>query len=329
MPDDSELVRLARYHQNRQINLADRAQRAVGLAWRTFGGLTDAAMKAFVDAVTPIVSTAITSSVMLTDAQLAQYCSYATGDTFAPLGVDPATIEYRGGGVDIATVYARPVIVARVAISEGKTFAAAMTAGGARAAQLADTDPMLAARAAATEIMQRVPRVQGYRRLADGNACEYCLVAATQRYHVGNLMPIHPSCHCTTIPIIGTADPGRIIDKEAHARLKASGAIDQKSYERRLADAQGVVENYQAAAAHWRDRARTTLDQEAETRYAKRADSWDAKAKARAAQVADDQAKLDKIRARRAGSPDVIAVHEHGELGPTLYPAGAHFDAAA
>lgn len=41
--------------------------------------------------------------------------------------------------------------------------------------------------------------VVGYRRVLGNNPnhCAMCLIASTQRYHVGDLMPIHPGCHCT------------------------------------------------------------------------------------------------------------------------------------
>lgn len=325
MPE--QLYALARVHQAHQINLALRTKHTVEAVWHRYGGLDDTALQTFVRAVVPIMQLSIDTAVRLTDLNLAQYATMATSDTIEPIGLDSAAIVYRGGAT-LADVYSRPVIVARAAIAAGASFQDAFRLGGARAAQLADTDPMLAARAAADDIMTKLPRVVGYRRLVDGNGCDYCLIASTQRYHVGDLMPIHPGCHCTTVPIMGMKDPGRIIDKEAHARLKASGAIDEKSYERRLADAPDVVANYQAKADHWREQARITPDQEAETRYAKRADVWAQRAKDRQARIDDDRRHLDEIRARRAGNPSAIAVHEHGELGPTLYPAGVHFNAA-
>jgi hypothetical protein len=78
----------------------------------------------------------------------------------------------------------------------------------------------LASRAAARDAMvHHSSRIVGYRRVTDGNACRRCLLASTQRYHVGDLLPIHPRCGCTVVPIVGTTDPGHVIDEETLRRL--------------------------------------------------------------------------------------------------------------
>lgn len=319
-----ELLRIARAQQLQQIDVARRASNTIDAAWTAFGGITDQAMADFVGAALPIMSTSIDASIKLSDAHLAQYLGAATGDSFDTTGIGIDDVVYRGG-TDIAKVYERPTRAARQAIAQGKSYAQAMQVGRSRAMQTADTDVMQAARNSAIQIMKTVPRIQGYRRIPDGNACEYCQIAATQRYRVGELMPVHSHCHCSTVPIIGTKDPGRIIDREAHQKLKDSGAIDQKNYERKIRETPELVDKYRATAQHWRDEARTTPSQQAETRYAKRADHWEALAKAKEDELAKDRRILAEIKAKRAGDTSAIKVHDHGELGPVLAPANHGF----
>jgi hypothetical protein len=215
---ETQLIGLARRHQTRLIGLQNRTVTTALRAWDKFGGLTDAERARFVGVVAPVVEQAMRSAEQMVDAYL--FAVVRSAGEIAP-DVSRETFVYRQG-VDLTDSYARPIIVARVAVANGATYAQAITAGRARVTQLADTDPMLAARHRAREIMASVPRIVGYRRVPDGGACQRCLLAATQRYHVGDLMPVHAHCHCTVAPIMGTVDPGRIIERDALKALKAS-----------------------------------------------------------------------------------------------------------
>lgn len=314
MPSDADLVALAREHQAQQIRLTDRTVQSVDNAWNAFGGLSDQAAAAFTNAVVPIVSGALEATVQVTDAHLAQYMQHATGDQIQPVGLTAADVPYRGGAVDLQQVYTRPIKAARIARARGASLGDALQAGRGRARQLADTDVHLAARSSADAILQRIPRVQGYRRLPDGNACEYCLIASTQRYHVGTLAGIHPACHCSTVPIIGQRDPGRIINSDALQRLKAAGAVDEKDYARRVDDGKRIAGTYRDKAEQLERKAAASsdpLDQQSAAVWRERADERTAKLEA-------DKARLTEIRARRAGSADAVKISDHSELGPVL-----------
>lgn len=141
------------------------------------------------------------------------------------------------------------------------------------------------------------------------------------------------------MPIIGTQDPGHIIDRDAYERLKASGAFDQAtaakqagvryggartSTERRLgtasAESERAARQADAAARNARshaDRARAELANERDPnrreRLTLRAQEW------------DRRAATAEQRAATARSGDLFTVHEHGELGPTLAEPGQHW----
>lgn len=322
---EEQLVALARRHQGQLLAIRDRTIITLDRLWAALvtdpTSLTEAR---FAAAAAPILNGAVSSAAAAATTYTAMYVGAATGTASIPGTFTPeAFLTPRG--LLAADVLAKPIVTMRTALAAGRPFPIARDLGRQRLEQIASTDPMLAARAATSTAMQAEPRVVGYRRLPDSSACSFCLLAATQRYHVTDLMPLHTRCGCTTAPIIGTKDPGQVIDRGTLAKLKADGVIDEISLRRYIADTGDVVRTYQDTSAHWAEQARTTTDQIAETRYAKRADEWAAKADRRAAQL--DRAR-GQLRAVQSGRLErLTAVHDHGELGPVLYPAGTHFEA--
>lgn len=304
---------------NVQVNrLRTAAGQQAAATWRAVGNVDDAAADTFVARMVPVSAALERAAAEATRGYLAAYAETA-------VEVDVAE-ALATRGVPAAEVWRRPVVTARTALAEGKSWAQAMTMAQARAGDLAETNVALASRSAGHQAMQQL-RVVGYRRVPDGQACELCLIAATQRYRIEQLMPLHSRCGCTVAPILGGQDLGRVIERDAAARLKASGAIDERTMNRRVYEAKRLEASDRERAAHWREQARTTTDQQAETRYAKRADEWEAKANARAARVDEDRRALAAIREGRLDR--LTAVHQHGELGPVLTPAGHAFTGEA
>lgn len=248
MTIEANLVRLAGLYQAQVLFIRRRAAVAVGVLWgSTATGLDDEVLERFASAAARVSVAASTAGASAALAYVPAYVRLAGAEVFAAPGGPGGYSEPRG--VPAVEVYRRPIVTARVAVSRGATFEDAMAAGRARAVQAVATDTVLANRAAARDAMAAQPSVVGYRRVPDATACQFCLLASTQRYHFEQLMPIHPDCGCSVAPIVGDRDPGRVIDRGLADRLM----------------------NTDPAAG--------------------------------------------------------IAVHEHGELGPVLYPAGAHFDA--
>ncbi len=280
MPTDAQLVGFARQHQSRLLALRDRTADQL------------------VDSYTAVATSRSPIATVLDANDLRQM------------------VTPRGRPTD--EVLTRPFVTMRTALAGGAPYQQAADLGRNRAAMIGRTDPMLAARAGSSHAMILTPGIVGYRRVPDGGACSFCLLAATQRYRDSDLMPLHPGCGCGIAPIIGTQDPGQVIDRDALARLKAEGVVDEISLRRRISSADRVVDSYEDKARYWRERARDTADQAAETRYAKRADDWAAKAKDRKARIDGDR---EQLRGLQRGRREQVAVVEHGELGPVLGPA--------
>lgn len=198
-------------------------------AWAARGGLGDEEARAFVQAVVPVVRGGQVAAARLAAAHIAVLARVATGEA-VPVSIPPGEVtDLRG--TEPAEVYTRPVIHARAAVSEGASLVEALAAGAARAGQLALTDVILAQRAGATAAMRADRRIVGYRRVLSGQSCALCATASTQRYRVGDLLPIHDRCDCGVAPIIGTEDPGRVINRPLVDSLRrAAEQTDDENY---------------------------------------------------------------------------------------------------
>lgn len=322
---EAQLLVLARRHQQQLLTIRERTTVAIGRLWATFAlDPSDSTLAGWLAASVPVVESAMQATAQASLAYVPSYVAAATDTAPVRSTLDVADF-LRPRGVDTADVLRRPFVTMRTALANGESLTRAREIAGARATQIASTDPMLSARAASSEAMRLEPKVVGFRRVPDSRACAFCRLAATQRYRDVDLMPMHSSCGCSVAPIIGDKDPGQVIEREQLRQLKADGVIDEISLRRYISSTDEVVAEYEAKAKHWREQARTTTDQAAETRYAKRADEWQRKARERAADVEQARARLKAIRSGRLDR--LTAVHEHGELGPVLYPAGVEFTA--
>lgn len=125
-------------------------------------------------------------------------------------------------GREPRSYYDRPFKEIRWRLSQGKTVEQAVRAGQRRALSIATTDLQLAQTKTAQRYIEdstRRPsgpkgRIVGYRRVLSNNPnhCALCLLTSTLRYRRADLMPIHPGCGCTVMPIWGTEDPGQTLN---------------------------------------------------------------------------------------------------------------------
>lgn len=197
------------------ITEAERARAIAYLErlWRGLPDYYDGTMARFVATIVPVMEGAQRQAAVTTDAYIARVnAAYDDGDA-APVGI-PADVSSTESlrGVPADEVWSRPATTVYRALDAGLDLIGAGNRGLSRARSIADTNLQLARTHAGRHVMTRRSTVQGFRRAPrGGRSCALCLLAATQRYHKKNLMPIHPGCHCAVMPIIGTEDPGHII----------------------------------------------------------------------------------------------------------------------
>lgn len=183
--------------------------------WDSLPGYRDRDVAVFVGAMVPRVRAAQVRVAQLTAALLREQGGTATIDraALAQLRSVPVDEEYR-----------RPAVQVYTALSQQKPFDAAVAEGRDRLVSLLTTDVQLAkthqARASLAASGYRY-----YRRVLTGmENCALCQIASTQRYHVGDLMPIHPGCDCGIEAVDADWDPGQVLDsallEDTHLRVQ-------------------------------------------------------------------------------------------------------------
>jgi len=219
------MMQVAQAVQTNLIRLATLNSEAIGQLWEQVDDLSDEAMSKFAQAAAAQTLAAQTQSASLTYAFLAQAEGISPGP--APAIVDVLSAVRQG--VSPLTVYARPMVAARTAISRSQGFTEALQRGSALARSSGETDVMLAHRQAAVSWTDHPKsNVTGHRRVPDSGACDFCLLISTRRYNIRDLQPVHNHCHCTVVPIIGRNDPGVQASNE---RLKAIQAKNKAKAE--------------------------------------------------------------------------------------------------
>jgi hypothetical protein len=120
-----------------------------------------------------------------------------------------------------------------------KPLTEAVARGERRAKLIGLTDLELAVTHTVRERLAEEPRYRYYRRVLTGaENCGLCVVASTQRYRKGDLMPIHPNCDCVVEPL--PDDAPHVIDRDllesAHQAIAETfgrSAVDGRSIDYR------------------------------------------------------------------------------------------------
>ena len=201
-------------------SIRSRLLAALGATWLGLGAWRTADMDRFLTTTLPMVAGAQRLMGTLTDAYLSRVVGALTRTPTPPVGLPTSVVSGEAlRGVPPAEVYRRPFVTTWTALSDGQPLDAAVKQGGERLRSVASTDLQLAKTHSASNAMQRMPHVTGYRRVPDAKACALCLIASTQRYHKADLLPIHPGCGCDVEPLVGNEPQGQVIDRELLNRV--------------------------------------------------------------------------------------------------------------
>lgn len=182
--------------------------------WQALPDHRDANVERFVVSMAPRVQAATVQVARLTDA----YVTRVLDDGRQGQIIDTATLR---PGVTVADEYMRPANALWTSLSNGVGYSAAVSESATRLASLIATDLQLArTRQFAASTDGRKAASGGFRRVVTGREnCALCLIASTQRYHRGDLMPIHPGCDCGVEPLNPGENVGQVIDP---GRLEAT-----------------------------------------------------------------------------------------------------------
>lgn len=226
----TERALLQRTHSQMVHEIRERLVEFATYQWGSLGSWRDDDIDRFVSIILPRVQAGQRSVASLTNAYLAQ----VTGVTAARNAAlaDDVFARLRGEAVTPAEVYRRPAVTMRTALADGQPFSAALAQGAVRLASLVSTDLQLAKTHQSRATMRAAgSAVGGYRRVPTGREnCALCLIASTQRYHRGGLMPIHPGCDCDQEPLAPGEAVNQVIDpsllEQTHDWASAAAGID-------------------------------------------------------------------------------------------------------
>lgn len=182
-----------------------RLVRVADTVWSGLGSYRDADIDRLVRMVVPHVRAGQIQVANLTAAYFR-----AVGATAA---VD-ASVVTGGRGVPAEDVYRRPGTTVYTELSQSKSVGDAIAAGGERLLSLVVTDLQMAKVRQAQRSLSSAS-VTAFRRVLTGyENCALCVIASTQRYHRGDLLPIHPGCDCSvdTLPK-GWGPDAQVIDQ--------------------------------------------------------------------------------------------------------------------
>jgi hypothetical protein len=207
MATDAEVEVILRFAE-RNAAIRRRVLEYITRVWGSMASFRKADIERFADIAAAAVTGGQVQVANLTDAYLAAVESEMTGRKVRPVGVPSALVADKViRGVAARDVYRRTGSTVYAALSKGEPLPVATKRGLDRAVSMASTDLQLAKTHATQHVYAQKPHVTGYRRTLTGSkSCGLCIVASTQEYHKGSLLPIHPACDCGTLPILEGKD---------------------------------------------------------------------------------------------------------------------------
>ena len=190
---------LAKRHIEVNARLRNRTVARVSQLWRALPEYRDETLPEWLSAVVPLIKAAQRTQVDITVA----YLSRALDRPVEGFTADDVMSMYRAG-VSHEDVYTRPYSEVWTALADGAPFSEARRRGEFRATQTAATDVQLAMRDTLSIAGNTDDSIWGYQRVADGDACDFCLELEGAQFRTDDPMPIHPNCGCGVEPVVYT-----------------------------------------------------------------------------------------------------------------------------
>jgi hypothetical protein len=178
-------------------------ERAIERIWGGLPGYDRADVEQWLKRVIPVVLASQRRSIALTDAFIARKLERG------PLGLDANALLAAAvrPGVSLEEQWSRPFVTHWSALKEGKPYEESLAGALARAKAAGALDVQLAMRAAAEGARIRDPQIGGFRRVADGGACDFCLEVDGAIVKSALAMPLHNHCGCGLEPLTESVDP--------------------------------------------------------------------------------------------------------------------------
>jgi hypothetical protein len=197
----------------------------VNASWGQLDSWREPDIAAFAAKVAPVIAGGQRQVASLTDSYIAMLASITLETSVHPVGIPTKAVTDEAiRGVNVVEVFKRTGPTVWAALAGGASIDEAVQQGLQRALVMASTDLQLAKTTASQYALERQPRATGYQRVPDDGACDLCLLASTQRYHVGDLMPIHDRCGCDVEPLFADeSSGGQVINEDLRSSLEEKG----------------------------------------------------------------------------------------------------------
>lgn len=160
--------------------------------WRGLGSYRDADFDRMIATLVPRIEAAQQQVSNLTDAYIRKQALAEFGTARDGAVFNASTRNLRG--VDAETVYHRPFASTYTALSSGKAVQAAIADGERRLVDIVSSGVQLSKTHSAANALEKSKFTKFMRTLTGRENCAMCTIASTQRYHRGDLLPIHPGC---------------------------------------------------------------------------------------------------------------------------------------
>lgn len=179
--------------------------------WGAMGSWRDADVDRFIETLVPKVLAGQRQMAQITDAYLTQLTGSKPGGLIDVNGIR---------GVPDEQVYRRPATALYAGLHAGKTLDQSQKDATTRLAGLIATGLQMSKVRQAQHAIAAMPGVEAFRRVLHGPGdCALCIIASTQRYWKGTLLPIHPGCNCS-VESLGRGDHReQVLDEDLLQRV--------------------------------------------------------------------------------------------------------------
>jgi hypothetical protein len=208
-----------------RANLIGRMLTTITRLWLGLGSWHKSDVARFQRDALPVLAGTQRALGQLVAVYVSRQASVAVGTPVAPPVVPSGILTDVRKGVTLEDEYARPFEQVWWHLSQGADLPTAVDRGQDRLGSLLDLDTQVTEAVAAQAAMEATDATW-WRRVPQGEkTCLLCLVASTQRYHVGELKAVHPGCDCEIQAQYTPKPADRVIDDQllldAYAAVKA------------------------------------------------------------------------------------------------------------
>jgi hypothetical protein len=233
-PTQVDVAATVAVYQSTSLQLRENLAAFITRLWNSLGTYGNGKIPEFTRQLIPVVAGSQQQMAAMTSAYLANQRAAALGAPLRVTGVSPRLVTGAAvrNGTAPADVYERPFHTVWRELGAAKdgtagpmpqeAIDAAIEAGLKAAVSSAMTDLQLTKTRTSRLIVSQDKRAICYRRILEGAySCGLCVVASTNRYGKSELMPIHPGCDCSVMPMYDTGED-RLFGEAADATLASA-----------------------------------------------------------------------------------------------------------